>query len=124
MSAVEQGLLLTFTKWLRDFLSNRQARVKINGKHGLPVPLRQGLPQGLVLSPLLFLLYINDPKTVVPNGVKVAMFADDVSLFCSHPCKLTTQTAMQEAVTRVAEWSRPLKMTLNTEKCEVAFFYK
>ncbi len=50
------------------------------------------------------------------------MFADDVSLFCSHPCTLTAQTAMQEAVTRAAEWSRQHKMTLNTEKCEVAFF--
>ncbi len=50
------------------------------------------------------------------------MFSDDVSLFCSHPCKLTAQTAMQEAVTRVAECSRHHKMTLNIEKCEVAFF--
>ncbi len=50
------------------------------------------------------------------------MLTDDVSLFCTQPCKLTAQTAMQEAVTRVAEWSRQHKMTLNTEKCEVAFF--
>ncbi len=50
------------------------------------------------------------------------MFADGVSLFCSHPCKLTAQTAMQEAVTRGAVWSRHHKMTLNAEKCEVAFF--
>ncbi len=37
------------------------------------------------------MLYTNDLKTVVPNGVEVTMFADDVSLFCSHPRKLTTQ---------------------------------
>ncbi len=96
--------------------------MQINGEQGRPVPLKQWLPQGSVLSPLPFLLYINDLKTAVPNGVEVAMFADDVSLFCSHRCKLTAQTAMQEAVTRVAEWSRQHKMTLNTEKCEVAFF--
>ncbi len=112
----------TFAKWLRDFLLSRQARVKINEEHGRPVPLRQGLPQGSVLSPLLFLLYINYLKTVLPKGVEVAIFADDVSLFCSHSCKLTAQTAMQEAVIRVAEWSRHHKMTLNTEKCEVTFF--
>ncbi len=49
------------------------------------------------------------------------MFADDVSLFCNHPCNLIYQDAMLEAVTRTAEWSRHHKLTLNTEKCEVAF---
>ncbi len=93
LRAVDKGLPLTFVKWLRDFLSNRQARLQINGKQGQSVPLKQGLPQGSALSPLLFLLYINDLKAVVPNGVEVSMFADDVSLFSSHPCKLTTQTA-------------------------------
>ncbi len=57
----------------------------MNGEQGRPVPLRQGLSQGSVLSPLLFILYKNDLKTAVPNGVEVAMFAGDVSLFCGHP---------------------------------------
>ncbi len=113
---MDKGLPLTFAKWLRDFLSNRRARAQINGEQGQPVPPEQGQPL------LLSILYINDLKTVVPNGVKVAMFADDVSLLCSHPCKFTAQTAMQGAVTRVAEWSRHHKMTLTPEKCEVAFF--
>ncbi len=121
LRAVDKVLPLTFANCLLDFLSNCQASVQINAEQGRPVPPKQGLPQGSVLSPLLFLLYINDLKTVVPIGVEVAMFADDVALFCSHPCILTAQTAMQEAVTRVAEWSRQHKMTLNTEMCEVAF---
>ncbi len=72
--------------------------------------------------PLLFLLYIIDLKTVVTNDVDVALSADDVSLFCNHPCKLTAQAAMHEAVTRVSEWSRHHNITLNTEKCEVTLF--
>ncbi len=48
------------------------------------------------------------------------MFADDFFLFCSHPCKLTAQAAMQEAATHVAEWSRHNTMTVNTQW--VAFF--
>ncbi len=67
------------------------------------------------------LLHISDLKTVLPNDVEVAMFADDTSLFCSHPCKLTLNDAMQEAVIRIAELNRHYKMTLNTEKCEVVF---
>ncbi len=95
--------------------------MQINGEQGRPVPLKQGLPQGSVPSRLLFLLYMNDLKTVVPNGVEIPMFAVAISLFCSHPCKLTAQISMQETVTRVAELSRQHKVTLNTEKCEVAF---
>ncbi len=63
------------------------------------MPLRQGLPQG---SPLLFKLYLNDLKTSAANVVECAMFADDVFQFSSHPCKLITQAAMQEAVTHIA----------------------
>ncbi len=118
---MDKDLPLTFAKWLRDFLSNRRARAQINGEQGQPVLPRQGLPQVSVLSPLRFILYINDLKTVVPNGVEVAMFADDVSLFCRHFCKLTTQAAMEEAVTRIAEWGTPYKMTVNTENCVILY---
>ncbi len=50
------------------------------------------------------------------------MLADSVPLFSSHPCELTAHAAMQEAVIRVAEWNRQLKMTFSTEMCEVACF--
>ncbi len=70
---MDKGLLLSFAKWLRDFLSNRQARIERNREYGRPVPLRRR-------PPLFFLLYIDNLKTVVPNDVEVAMSADDVSL--------------------------------------------
>ncbi len=50
------------------------------------------------------------------------MFADDVSLFSSHPYEEVAEAAMQEAITNVAEWSRCRKITLNTSKFEVAFY--
>ncbi len=50
------------------------------------------------------------------------MFADDVSLFSSHPNKEVAEAAIQEAIANVAEWSRCRKLTLNTSKCKVAFF--
>ncbi len=58
---------------------------------------------------------ISETLGLKSNGVEVAMLADDVSLFCSHPCKVTAQAALQEAVISVAEWSRHHKMTLNTD---------
>ncbi len=63
------------------------------------------------MSPLLYLLSSNELKPV--------LFADVVSLLCSHHCKLIAQVAMQEAVTRVAEQSRNHTMMVNAEMCEV-----
>ncbi len=101
---------------MRDFLSNRTARVQINGERGDSAPLRQGLPQGAVLSPLLFLLYIDDLRFIVPETVKVALFADAVSLISSHHNKLVAEKELQLAVTTIAEWSTSKKMVLNADK--------
>ncbi len=96
--------------------------VQVNGERGDSAPLRQGLSQDAVLSPLLFLLYINDLRTVVPETVKAALFTDDVSLVSSHHNKLITEKEQQRAVIVVAEWSTSKKMVLNADKCEVKFF--
>ncbi len=122
LAASSKGLPIPFARWLRDFLSNRTARVQINGERGDSAPLRQGLPQGGVLSPLLFLLNIDDLRSVVPETVKVALFADDVPLISSHYNKLVAEKGLQRAVTAVADWSASKKMVLNTDKCEVTFF--
>ncbi len=82
---IDKGPSIAYAQWLHDFLSNRKAKVQINGDRGRQLPLRQGLPQGSVLSPLLFLLYIDDHRQVIPENVEVAMFADDVSLFSTVP---------------------------------------
>ncbi len=55
------------------------------------------------MSPLFFLLYVDDLRRVIPENVEVAMFADDVSLFSSHPNKEVAEAAVQEAITNVAE---------------------
>ncbi len=117
-----KGLPIPFAGWLRDVLSNRTARVQINCERGDSAPLRQGLPQGAVLSSLLFLLHINDLRSVVPEAVKAALFADDVSLISSHHNKLVAEKELQRAVTAVADRSASKKKVLNADKCEVTFF--
>ncbi len=80
LAASSKGLPIPFARWLRGVLSNRIARAQINGERGGSAPLRQGLPQGTVLFLLLFLLYIDDLRSVVPETVKVTLFADDVGV--------------------------------------------
>ena len=74
----QEGLLLKLLragvhgkmyKWLSDFF-NRTARVKVDGTISRQVKLREGVPQGGVVSPTLFLVYINDIMTTVPRHVK------------------------------------------------------
>jgi ribonuclease HI len=109
-------------RWIAGFLQGRQARVMLNGSLSKKVHLRQGLPQGSVLAPCLFLYYINGLASVVPEGVTLAMYADDVALLAQHRVKDRACAALQEAVTNVEEWSRAKKMTLSTSKSEVAAF--
>ena len=66
-------------KWIRDFLSNRQQRVVINGTHSVWAPVTSGIPQGSVLGPLLFVIFVNDMPDVVKSFLY--MFADDAKLF-------------------------------------------
>ncbi len=82
----------------------------------------QGRPHGAVLSPVLFLLYIDDLRSVVFETVEVALFADDVFFISSHHNKLVTEKELQRAVTAVTKCSLSKKMVLNADEYEVAFF--
>ncbi len=74
------------------------------------------------MPPLLFLLYVDDWRFVVPETLKVTLFADDVSLISSHHNKLVAEKELQHAVTAVAECSASKKMVLNADKCKMTFF--
>ena len=71
-----RGILLNF---LEDFLFNRFQSVLLNGQESSWLPIKAGVPQGSILGPLLFLIYIND----LPDGVNsfAELFANDTSLF-------------------------------------------
>jgi retron-type reverse transcriptase len=75
-----RGLALN---WLRNYFSNRQQYVECNGVTSSFNTIRCGVPQGSVLGPLLFLIYINDICNV-SDALELVLFADDTYLFFSH----------------------------------------
>ena len=67
------------SNWFKSYLSNRSQYVSINGYDSDKIPIQHGVPQGSVLGPLLFLIYINDLQMTI-NHDSVYHFADDTNL--------------------------------------------
>ena len=75
----QNGIDGNLLELMTDYLRNRHQRVVLNGVHSTWLPLNSGVPQGSVLGPLLFLVYINDLTSNISSSIK--LFADDASLF-------------------------------------------
>ena len=96
-----QGRLL---KWFEDYLKDRFQRVIINGQVSDWVKLLCGVPQGSVLGPLLFLVFINDVARSV-NNCNIRMFADDTCLFVTVDNREDAATLINEDMVRISNWS-------------------
>ena len=102
--------------WIESFLSERTQQVTIGGCHSTMVPVTSGVPQGSVLGPLLFLIYVNDLPDVVSCSVK--LFADDAKLFSG--ISTDSQAAdLQADLNALVQWSSSWQMAFNEDKCKV-----
>jgi hypothetical protein len=84
---LRKGVLVCFVRWIQGFLSNRQPRVRLNRAYSRSWVMREGVPQGSVLAPLLFLFVIDDLQDPLPEGVHSSLFADDSALWVHSPRK-------------------------------------
>ncbi len=123
LEMLEKGVPMLMVRWIRAFLTDRSAFVLYNGSYSRKTYLRQGLPQGSVLAPLLFLFYINNLSDFIQTeGVENALFADDASLWAQDTDLNRANSKLQEALDRVVTWSESKKMVINIKKCEATFF--
>ena len=125
---ISQASPLTFTvnwtdfgdllKLLTDFLSNRKQRVVLNGQVSTWTSINAGVPQGSILSPLLFLIYINDLSDNLSSNVK--LFADDTSLFSViHDINISAGE-LNEDLKKISEWAFQWKMIFNPDATKQA----
>ncbi len=123
-SMLDIGVPAQYVLLLQDFLRNRQARVRFNGQLSKSRKMCQGLPQGSVLAPLLFLFYINNLAPLLHPDLTVSMYADDVSILASDSRRERAEEMAQDAVHTVHKWSQEWKLNLNGDKSEVSVFSK
>ena len=115
------GIQGTANKLFKSYLSNRKQFVQINEHKSSTQNILCGVPQGSVLSPLHFLLFINDLHLCCPSGA-VRIFADDTSIFfsCSNIKEVTSKA--QEIMVQLNNWFHTNKLTLNTNKSNFDIF--
>ena len=81
------GIRSATLRWIQAFLGNRRQKVVVEGEESDSVPVTSGVPQGSVLGPILFLVYINDlPDNIVSQ---VHLFADDTAIYLALKIKAT-----------------------------------
>ena len=69
--------------WVKAFLSERTQQVVVDGVSSSTTPVTSGVPQGTILGPLLFLIYINDIVSVIDPSTQIRLFADDCLVYRS-----------------------------------------
>ena len=98
---------------IKSYLANRYQRVVLNGKSSKWSPIRAGVPQGSVLGPLLFLVYINDLVDNISSDAK--LFADDTSLFTVVYDENIAAEQLNRDLKIIAEWAYQWKMQFNPD---------
>ena len=101
--------------WLQSYLTGRQHYVSVDGVCSTRLPVLSGVPQGSVLGPLLFLIYVNDLPDCI-SSASCFLFADDVKLV-NMIASINDHVLLQRDLDSLADWCYIWKLRLNKNKC-------
>ncbi|KAL3277217.1 hypothetical protein HHI36_012567 [Cryptolaemus montrouzieri] len=114
-----RGNILTFIK---NFLEKRIFQVKVNNQLSSERNQENGVPQGSVLSPTLFLIAINDILSGVSAPVKAQLFADDLQLFVKGVDVETMRSLIQQSINIISQWNLTSGFQFSAEKTKCVLF--
>ena len=109
---------------LQSFLSDRKQSVKLNSVYSSWETLNHGVPQGTVLGPFIFLLYVNDFAQNITSSNNIVQFADDTSVLCIDQNPNSLQPQIKQILAETEDYLEKNKMTLNRDKTELLYFSK
>ena len=110
-------------EWFKSYLNNRRQFVSINGFTSDEAEMKFGVPQGSVLGPLLFLLYINDLHTAFKYSTTIH-FADDTTLLINNKSLKQLKKHLNYDLRFLNNWLSANKISLNTGKTELLLFHR
>ena len=115
------GIKGALLNWFTNWLIGRRQRVVLEGQSSDWTKVTSSVPQGSVLGPILFLIFIDDLRNVVKSNL--SLFADDTKLFRTIKTPHDRST-LQKDINSMVEWSKTWLMEFNKEKCQVLSFGK
>ena len=107
------GIAGSINKWIKEFLSQRSQRVVCNMEHSDWARVLSGVPQGSVIGPILFLIYINDLPDEADATVR--LFADDTIMYMALT-NANDATSLQQDLVKLASWEEKWKMNFHPQK--------
>ena len=118
LKKIKMGISGKIYKFIENFLIDRSFKVKINENFSTTYKTHSGVPQGSVLGPLLFLIFINDLPNNINENVNIKLYADDVKLYINHKND-SERDKLSKAIVEVEYWSKSNGLEISSEKCYV-----
>ncbi len=116
----QYGVRGKLLNWVKDFLRNRTQRVKVDSKLSNPANVSSSVPQGSVLGPLLFLIFINDLSYHMDRRCKIKLFADDLKIYVIYDHNEGCfPVALQSTLNAVLQWAKNSQLSIQNQKCAV-----